>query len=187
MKSRKGSASRAGSRMVKSMSRPFTHTPELIQEICDDLSQGITLSEICRRDHMPTRATVYSWGKADPEIAVRIAGAREAGFDVIAEECLAIAEDGSNDYVERKNKDGRTELAYDAEHVQRSKLRVETRLKLLAKWSPKKYGDRQQIANTDSEGNDLPPIQGVMFVPVQPRQEVITVIENNLDESEEDG
>jgi hypothetical protein len=34
----------------------------------------------------------------------------------------------------------------NAEHVQRSKLRIETRLKLLAKWSPKKYGERVQVA-----------------------------------------
>ena len=30
----------------------------------------------------------------------------------------------------------------NAEHIQRSKLRIETRLKLLAKWNPKKYGDK---------------------------------------------
>ena len=32
-------------------------------------------------------------------------------------------------------------MAFNAEHVQRSKPRIETRLKLLAKWS-KKYADR---------------------------------------------
>ena len=36
---------------------------------------------------------------------------------------------------------------FDSEHVQRSKLRVETRLKLLAKWDPRRYGDRLQLAN----------------------------------------
>jgi hypothetical protein len=40
--------------------------------------------------------------------------------------------------------DGREQL--DREHVQRSKLRIETRLKLLAKWNPKKWGDRLQVA-----------------------------------------
>jgi hypothetical protein len=34
----------------------------------------------------------------------------------------------------------------NAEHVQRSKLRIETRLKLLAKWNPKKYGERVAVA-----------------------------------------
>jgi hypothetical protein len=34
----------------------------------------------------------------------------------------------------------------NSEHIQRSKLRIETRLKLLAKWNPKKYGERVQVA-----------------------------------------
>jgi hypothetical protein len=40
--------------------------------------------------------------------------------------------------------DGREQL--DREHVQRSKLRIETRLKLLAKWNPKKWGDKLELA-----------------------------------------
>jgi hypothetical protein len=33
----------------------------------------------------------------------------------------------------------------DSEWISRSKLRVETRLKLLAKWDPKRYGDRLNL------------------------------------------
>jgi hypothetical protein len=72
------------------------------------------------------------------------------GFDAIAEEALEIADDGSNDWMERRRKDGSTEEVVNSEHVQRSKLRIETRLKLLAKWSPKRYGDKQ----THSSGGD---------------------------------
>jgi hypothetical protein len=72
------------------------------------------------------------------------------GFDAIAEEALEIADDGSNDWMERRRKDGSTEEVVNSEHVQRSKLRIETRLKLLAKWSPKRYGDKQ----THSIGGD---------------------------------
>lgn len=63
----------------------------------------------------------------------------------------------------------------DPGHVQWQKNRVEQRLKLLAKWSPKKYGERIEIdgkldvgvaerlararnrttSNPDDEGNDL--------------------------------
>lgn len=150
------------------MARPEEHTPEIIAEICDGLSDGITLSEICRRDHMPQRRTVYDWTAKHPDIAARIARAREDGFDVIAEQCIEIAEDGTNDYTTRKNQAGQDVEVFDSEHVQRSKLRIETRLKLLAKWSPKKYGDRQQVAPTDPDGNAIAMPQ-MVFVARRPK------------------
>lgn len=110
---------------------------DFYQSIEDWISEGKTLREWCRQPGHPCYWLVYEWMKNDNDFSKRFAQAREAGEDVIAEECLAIADDATNDYMER---DGRMEL--DREHVQRSKLRIETRLKLLAKWNPKKYGDR---------------------------------------------
>jgi hypothetical protein len=74
-------------------------------------------------------------------LSVAIARAREIGYDAIAEDCLRIADDASNDWMETEHGP-----RLNAEHVQRSKLRIETRLKLLAKWNPKKYGERVQVA-----------------------------------------
>lgn len=77
------------------------------------------------------------------EFASRFAQARELGQDFIAEECLEIADDASNDWMEKIDKDGMAVgWQLNGDHVQRSKLRIETRLKLLAKWNPKKYGNR---------------------------------------------
>jgi hypothetical protein len=63
----------------------------------------------------------------------------------MAEEILDIADDGSNDWIEREQ-DGRTVIVADHEHIQRSKLRVDARKWLMAKMLPKKYGDRTTIA-----------------------------------------
>jgi len=79
----------------------------------------------------------------DTAFAARIACAREIGEEVIAQECLEIADDGSNDWVETKHGP-----QVNMECVNRSKLRVETRLKLLAKWNPKKYGDKLDLSGT---------------------------------------
>lgn len=125
--------------------RPSIKTDAICDEVIRDISVGITLSEICRRDHMPDRTVWYDWMKSDDDLAQRFARARESGFDVIAEECVRIAEDGSNDWMERRRQDGSVDKVLDAEHVQRSKLRIETRLKLLAKWSPKKYGESMKL------------------------------------------
>ena len=115
--------------------RPSDYTPELVSEICDRLSKGEPLAAICRDDHMPSDRTVRNW-MADAEISSAIARAREVGFDAIAGECLEIADKTT------------------VEDVQRDRLRVETRLKLLAKWDPKRYGDK--VALTGGGDGDAP-------------------------------
>jgi hypothetical protein len=109
--------------------------------MCEQLANGVPLREICRQEGMPPWQTVYSWMERDASLVEAIARARELGYDAIAEDCLRIADDTSNDYMETEHGP-----RLNAEHVQRSKLRIETRLKLLAKWSPKKYGERVQVA-----------------------------------------
>ena len=130
-------------------------TPEVETRIIEGLCDGIPLRELCRQDGMPNWRTVYDWIAEDAELAARIAHARELGFDAIAEDILDIADDGTNDWVERKRNDGSTAVVIDSEHVQRSKLRIETRLKLLAKWAPKKYGDKQIVDIGNKEGETL--------------------------------
>lgn len=126
---------------------------KIIDEIVDGLSEGITLRDLCRMPGMPAYRTVYAWLAADEEFATRFARAREIGFDTMAEETLAIADDASNDWMERRRKDGSVDEVVNQENIQRSRLRIDTRLKLLSKWSPNKYGDKQtvEVGNKDGE------------------------------------
>lgn len=119
--------------------RPTKKTPAIVDEIMDSIADGVPLREICRREGVPNWRTVYAWLDADEEMAARFARAREIGFDAIAEDIL-------------QNVDGVKAIS---EHIQRSKLQVETRLKLLAKWSPKKYGDKQQVEVGNKDGETL--------------------------------
>ena len=131
------------------MGRPSDYTPELAALICERLSRGEPLAAICRDENMPATRTVSDWKAAHETFSAAFARAREAGFDAIALEALDIADDASNDF---ELHDGEPRLR--AEHVQRSKLRVETRLKLLAKWDPKRYGDK--VALTGGDDGDAP-------------------------------
>lgn len=110
---------------------------------------------------MPAVRTVYDWRDKDEGFSADFGRARDDGFDAIAAECLRIAEDGTNDYVEKNRPDGSTYDAFDSEHVQRSKLRIETRLKLLAKWDPRRYGDKLALGQAD----DLGPLTVVINKP----------------------
>lgn len=73
----------------------------------------------------------------------------------MAEECLEIADDAKNDWELRQNKDGSKYEAQNPEVVNRSRLRIETRLKLLAKWNPKKYGEKMDLNHGGSVGVQL--------------------------------
>lgn len=111
----------------------------LVPEICRRLSCGETLASICRDEHMPDRDTVYLWANSDESIARRIAQARAVGFDAIADECVEISDRPSPT----------TPLgSTDSGDVAHRKLQIETRLKLLAKWDPKRYGDKQQVEHS---------------------------------------
>lgn len=126
------------------MARPSKFTQTLLDEICDRLSKAEPLTVICRDEHMPTDRTVRNWMERD-DVSSAIARAREVGFDALAAECLEIADDSSHD-VKLIGRDGEEREVCDTEFVQRAKLRVETRLKLLAKWDPKRYGERVELA-----------------------------------------
>lgn len=122
------------------------YTPELIEAICARLSTGEPLRQICRTEGYPGYRTVFDWIEKMPEVAAAVAKARAAGEDALAEECLEIADDASNDWMERHSKDGEVAgVQLNREHVDRSKLRIYTRLQLLAKWNPKKYGDQVKV------------------------------------------
>lgn len=133
------------------MARPSKFTEELVTAICERLSVGEPLAQICRDEGFPHPSTVRDWMAAREDVSLAIARAREDGEDWLAAECLGIADDGRRDY--EVSEDGGATVNHD--HIQRSKLRIETRLKLLAKWNPKKYGDRQAIEHSGPGGKPI--------------------------------
>lgn len=110
---------------------------------------------------MPSWDAVYRWMAGDEKISQRIARARELGHDAISEQCIEIADNEKHDWIVTKKGEVTNEVA-----ISRARLQVETRLKLLAKWNPKKFGDRAgdgggqtSISVFISAGN-LPALQG---------------------------
>jgi hypothetical protein len=135
------------------MRKKSTYTPKIGAEICERLAEGEPLRKICRDPHMPAWRTVYDWIKADSEFATRIAHARMLGFDAIAEEALEIADTPMAG--EEIEDDGEKVRTRRGDMLGHRKLRVETRLKLLAKWCPAKYGDRTAMELTGANGGPV--------------------------------
>lgn len=97
-------------------------TPEMVEAILEGMSKGQTLTSLCAA-HGITRAAWGVWCAADEDLRIAHARAREEGHDAIAEDCLAIADDREDDPASRR-------------------VRTDVRLKLLAKWDPKRWGEK---------------------------------------------
>lgn len=136
--------------------RPTDKTPELITDILVKLMEGQSLVKICKAEGMPCYATVCNWLAADKQFLESYVKAREVQADYIFDEALDIADDSSEDEI--MTEEGRRLL--NKEFVARSKLRVETRLRMAGKLAPKKYGDKimQEVSGPDGrpmEFNDI--------------------------------
>ncbi len=134
--------------------RPSSFSDEIADEICRRMAEGETPRQICRDEGMPARSTLTNWCEADPEgFGARFQLAYDALVATWSEEIIDIADDATNDWVERENKDGSKYMAIDKEHITRSALRVKTRQWLLSKLNSKRFGDK--LAVTDADGGVL--------------------------------
>jgi len=95
------------------------------ETILNKLEQGIALTEILKDDQRDfDYAGLLRWIHKDPQRKSRYYEAQEIGTEIIMAECIEIAD----------GKDG-------MEDVQRSKLRIDTRLFQAKSWNRKRYGD----------------------------------------------
>jgi len=138
------------------MGRPTIRTEELEDELLSRIIAGESLNAICKEDGKPNITTVLRWLAADEDFAARYARAREMQAENMADQMLEIADDGSNDWMEKRNKDGEiVGWSVNGEAVARSKLRLEQRRWYAEKLRPKVYGAKVAVGGSA----DMPPIQ----------------------------
>jgi hypothetical protein len=121
---------------------PVVISEEVLNEICLRTSEGTSLRQLGRQKDMPSLHAIRKRLVEDSEFAKRYALAREGMYQTWAEEILEISDDGTTDYVTKVGRNGHEYEAVDQEHIQRSRLRVDSRKWLLSKLMPKQYGDR---------------------------------------------
>jgi hypothetical protein len=69
--------------------------------------------------------------------SAQYARARDASAEHWADEILKIADDATNDWMGRQQRDGVTEIVLNRDHVERSKQRIDARKWLLSKVLPR--------------------------------------------------
>jgi hypothetical protein len=130
--------------------RPSSYSDEAAASLCAHLAEGGLLLDWCRQEGRPSVAAVYRWMEARPEFREAYARAREVGLHVMAEQVIGISDDASRDW--KETEDG---TALDHEHVQRSRLRVDSRKWLASKLLPKIYGEKAQVQHSGPDGGPI--------------------------------
>jgi hypothetical protein len=143
--------------------RPTAFTADIAARICERLAEGRSLRDVCSDDDMPAESTVRAWALDNREgFSAQYARAREIGYHSMADELMDISDDGRNDWMERRGEEDAGWVA-NGEHIQRSRLRVDTRKWMLSKALPKLYGDK--IDHTLSNPDGSPVVFQTIFEP----------------------
>jgi hypothetical protein len=131
------------------------YTRDLADYILQELANGRTLKSICSEPLMPTMAAVVLWANHDYDgFHDRYMRACDCRAEVWIDEIMTIADDATNDFA--TDDEGKT--VFQAEHVQRSKLRIDTRKWFASKLLHKRYGDSSLLKIGDANGDNLGPI-----------------------------
>jgi len=118
--------------------RPSSYTKEqgdLLCEIVATTSKG--LSKICDCINFPHESTVRRWRLEHEEFSAQYARAKILQADILAEECLEIADNSIS------------------ENVMVDRLRIDTRKWLASKLLPKQYGDKLLLEQKTEENEQL--------------------------------
>ena len=139
----------------KIMGRPSVYSEEVAVELFSRMAGGESVRSICRDEHMPAISSIMLWVANGniPMFSERYAKACEARAQFWADEILDIADDGTNDWMERNDPDN-PGYSFNGEAAARSRLRVDSRKWLLSKMLPR-YADKQQLEHTGANGGPI--------------------------------
>lgn len=124
--------------------RPSSFTQEIADKICELIEQGKSLRQISEIEGMPCKATIMNWCNEKRDFLDQYVRAKEEQAEYLADEILEIADNARNDWMEINAGDD-IGFKLNGEHVQRSRLRIDTRKWLAGKLKPKKYGDYTRV------------------------------------------
>jgi hypothetical protein len=129
---------------------PFSEP--LAIEICERVSSGELLINMCADEHLPTVRRVTQWLRENRDFALLYKDSINDRLTIFEEEVIKIADDASRDFREVV-RNGRTVRVLDGDAIARAKLRVEVRLKHLKAYKPSLWGE-QSILQVKS-GDDV--------------------------------
>ena len=122
-------------------------------EICERVSSGELLINMCVDEHLPTVRRVTQWLRENNDFALLYKDSIGDRLTIFEEEVIKIADDASRDFREVVP-NGRTVRVLDGDAIARAKLRVEVRLKHLRAYKPSLWNESSTL-NVKSAGDDV--------------------------------
>lgn len=131
------------------MKIPFNQ--EIADVVCEMIANNNSLVSICNLDYMPEFSTIMEWLHDESPNCQKFKRmydfALNCRTDYLLDEVIEIADDDSDDeFIDRFGN-----IKENKEFVNRSKLRVDARLRVIEKINPKKYGKNPAIDNSDRD------------------------------------
>lgn len=136
--------------------RPTKYTDKLADEICDDLAIGVSIRKVCVKVGISV-SMFFRYMEDHEYFREQYRRAKDLYGELAADDMQDIADDGRNDWMERLDKEDQPiGWVLNGEHVQRSRLRIDTRKWTAERLRPKVYGNKQQHEHTGPDGGDIP-------------------------------
>lgn len=142
----------------KKIGRPTNFNDVIAKRICD-----LTATHTCgyRRlekmyDDLPSEKVVREWRLAHAtSFGVQYAQAKLLQAELLAEECMDIADESRNDWMESLSDEEKGPgWKLNGDHINRCRLRIDTRKWHASKLLPKKYGEFRDLLTPPTELDD---------------------------------
>jgi hypothetical protein len=120
------------------------YSEPLAVEICERISSGELLIDICDDEHMPTVRRVTQWLRQDDDFGTLYKESINDRLTIFEEQIIKIADDASKDFRDVV-RNGRSVRVLDGDAIARAKLRVEVRFRHLKAGRPEKWGEQSTL------------------------------------------
>lgn len=142
-------------KIPKKVGRPTNFNDEIANRICDlTATHTVGYRRLERMyDDLPAEKVVREWRLAHANtFGVQYAQAKLLQAELLAEECLDIADDSRNDWMESLSDEEKGNgWKLNGDHINRSRLRIDTRKWHASKLLPKKYGEYRDLLSPNNE------------------------------------
>jgi hypothetical protein len=128
----------------------INYSESLAQEICERVSAGELLINICNDYHMPTIRRCNQWLKNNSDFTQLYKESINDRLNIFEEEVIKIADEAAFDLREITRRDKKI-TQVDTEVIARAKLRVEVRFRHLKAGRPQKWADTSTLTVRDDE------------------------------------
>lgn len=164
---------------ARTAGRPDTYSEEIAMRVIDAINDGMTLRDVEKLAGVPNKSTLFRWMSHHPEFNLAYHAALRWRTYARADEIINIADDATKDLKLEEVSEGVSVKVLDKEHIVRTKMRIDARLRVMEKENPKRYGAAptllEDVCNPQgAPGDNAKPIEGaVRLIDLHPMQEQI--------------